>query len=102
LFVLHQLTGEQKYRDWGWEMFQSIEGKCKVEHGYGHYSDVRDPDIPAEDKLESFFMAETLKYHFLLQHPGHSSADGSDGAPMPIIDLRKFVFNTEAHPLPIN
>lgn len=25
LFVLYRLTGEQKYRDWGWEIFQAIE-----------------------------------------------------------------------------
>jgi mannosyl-oligosaccharide alpha-1,2-mannosidase len=99
LFVLHQLTGDQEYREWGWAMFEAIEKRCKVEHGYGHYSDVRNPSMPAEDKIESFFMAETLKYHYLLQHPGQVS---TGGALTPLIDLRKWVFNTEAHPLPIN
>jgi len=39
--------------------------------------------------MESFFLAETLKYLFLLQDPDSE------------ISLDKFVFNTEAHPLRI-
>ena len=39
--------------------------------------------------MESFFLAETLKYLYLLQDPTHP------------IDLRKYVFNTEAHPMRI-
>ena len=39
--------------------------------------------------MESFFLAETLKYLYLLQEPHHP------------IDLRKYVFNTEAHPMRI-
>ncbi|VVD05159.1 unnamed protein product [Leptidea sinapis] len=41
---------------------------------------------PPKDMMESFFLSETLKYLYLLY----------------IIDLSKFVFNTEAHPLPIH
>ena len=37
--------------------------------------------------MESFFLAETLKYLYLLY------------APRTTIDLNKRVFNTEAHPL---
>lgn len=38
---------------------------------------------------ESFFLSETLKYFYLLF------------SPRSVIDLDKFVFNTEAHPLPV-
>lgn len=66
----------------------SIEKYCKTTYGYGHYSDVtREGQI--DDHMESYFLAETLKYHYLLQ------------IPETIIDLNKWVFNTEAHPLPI-
>ena len=41
------------------------------------------------DKMESFFLAETLKYLFLL----FSEVDQ--------LPLDKWVFNTEAHPLPV-
>ena len=43
------------------------------------------------DEMESFFLAETLKYLFLL------FADDFDV----FIPLDKYVFNTEAHPFPI-
>ena len=39
------------------------------------------------DRMESFFLAETLKYLYLLF------------APRETLDLNKVVFNTEAHPL---
>ena len=46
---------------------------------------------PQRDKMESFWLAETLKYLFLL-------FDESQPA---LIPLDQFVLNTEAHPLPI-
>ena len=42
-----------------------------------------------DDVQQSFFLAETLKYLYLL----FSDDD--------LIDLKQWVFNTEAHPLPI-
>jgi hypothetical protein len=42
------------------------------------------------DKMESFWLAETLKYFYLLFE------DDPD-----VIPLDQYVFNTEAHPLPI-
>ena len=42
-----------------------------------------------DDVQQSFFLAETLKYLYLL----FSDDD--------LIDLKEWVFNTEAHPLPI-
>lgn len=41
----------------------------------------------ANDEMESFFPAETLKYLYLLFDPDSK------------IDLDTYVFNTEAHPL---
>ena len=87
LYVLHQLTGHPIYREWGWKMFQSIERYCKLPYGYGHFPDVNNPGRQADDRQESFFLAETLKYHYMLQSPDHP------------ISLDKFVFNTEAHPV---
>ena len=43
------------------------------------------------DKMESFWPAETLKYLYLLL---------DDSSPE-VLPLDQFVFNTEAHPLPI-
>jgi mannosyl-oligosaccharide alpha-1,2-mannosidase len=59
------------YCEWGWEVFQSIEKYCKTNIAYGHYPNVRDPNLQPEDNLESFFMAETfIKYLFLLFDTG--------------------------------
>jgi mannosyl-oligosaccharide alpha-1,2-mannosidase len=65
-YILSTLTGDPIYREWGWEIFQSIEKYCKTEIAYGHYHNVNDATIDPEDNLESFFLAETLKYLYLL------------------------------------
>ncbi|KAI0066648.1 glycoside hydrolase [Artomyces pyxidatus] len=90
LFVAFRLTGDRRYRDWGWNIFQAIEKHCRVPSG-GYATIVNVDEVPVrhEDKMETFFMSETLKYLFLLF---------SDGDTIP---LSKYVFNTEAHPLPI-
>ncbi|KIY50426.1 glycoside hydrolase [Fistulina hepatica ATCC 64428] len=90
LFLAFRLTGDAKYRQYGWEIFQSIEEHCRVESG-GYASIINVDENPArmEDKMETFFVSETLKYLYLLFE---------DSSIMP---LDKYVFNTEAHPLPI-
>ena len=88
-FVLYHLTGDPVYREWGWEVFQAIEKFCKSVGGYGGFRNVRHPSpTEIDDKMESFFLAETLKYLYLLFDPE-----------TPIDLLNKHVFNTEAHPI---
>ncbi|KAJ7288328.1 glycoside hydrolase family 47 protein [Mycena rebaudengoi] len=84
------LTGQEKYRTYGWDIFQAIEKHCRVDTG-GYASILNVDEVPArqEDKMETFMMSETLKYLYLLF---------SDQT---ILPLDKYVFNTEAHPLPI-
>ena len=88
LFVLSQLTGDPIYRDWAWEIWQAIDRSCKTETAYGA---IRNVNLRGgggvDDRMESFFLAETLKYLYLAQDPDTE------------IDLMKVVFNTEAHPL---
>mmetsp|Transcript_24169 Transcript_24169/g.52223 ORF Transcript_24169/g.52223 Transcript_24169/m.52223 type:complete len:770 (-) Transcript_24169:483-2792(-) len=88
-YYLNKLTGDPIYREWGWEVFQSIEKYCKTKYGYGSLKDVNNPGF-VEDRMESFFMAETLKYLYLLFDPDSE-----------IDPLNKHVFNTEAHPVRI-
>ena len=90
MFILNQLTGDPVYREWGWEVFQAIEKYCKTQFAYGALSNVQDTKGKPRDKMESFFLAETLKYLYLLQDPDTE-----------IDILHKHVFNTEAHPLRI-
>ncbi|XP_028270044.1 mannosidase, alpha, class 1B, member 1b isoform X2 [Parambassis ranga] len=92
LFYLYRFTEDHKYQDWGWEIFQNFNKYTKVSTGgYTSINNVRDPDYPSpRDKMESFFLGETLKYLYLL------FSDNPN-----IISLDQYVFNTEAHPLPI-
>lgn len=90
LFIAFRLTGDHRYRDYGWKIFQSIEKHCKVESGgYASILDVMNVNTAKEDKMETFFLSETLKYLYLLF---------SDSSVLP---LDQYVFNTEAHPFPI-
>ncbi|XP_016346737.1 endoplasmic reticulum mannosyl-oligosaccharide 1,2-alpha-mannosidase-like [Sinocyclocheilus anshuiensis] len=92
LFYMYRFTKDSKYRDWGWDILQSFNKYTRVPSGgYTSIGNVRDPLNPApRDKMESFFLGETLKYLFLL------FSDDNE-----LISLDKYVFNTEAHPLPI-
>jgi Glycosyl hydrolase family 47 len=89
-FILNQLTGDPVYREWGWEVFMAIERYCKTSIAYGSLRDVSQVDGAPENKMESFFLAETLKYLYLLQDPDTE-----------VDILTKHVFNTEAHPMRI-
>lgn len=91
LFVLYQVTREQHYLEWGWDIFQAFEKVTFISSGgYSSVLDVRDRTPRYKDRMESFFLSETLKYLFLLF---------SDNVP---IQLDKWVFNTQGHPLRIH
>lgn len=71
-------------------MAEAIERNCKIETGgYASLSDIQYPEDHKKDKQESFFIAETLKYLYLL----FCKDD--------YISIDDWVFNTEAHPFPI-
>ena len=97
LFYLYRLTGDVKYRQWGYEIFQNFIKYTKVvnEHGeisFSSLSDVtslkQDGSPKFKDNTESFWFAETLKYLYLLFDDENK------------IPLTEYVFNTEAHPFP--
>ena len=61
----------------------------QVEAGYSGLQDAGEAKPHHDDQMQSFFLAETLKYLYLLFSPSSSMA------------LSEWVFNTEAHPLKI-
>ncbi|PWN31279.1 seven-hairpin glycosidase [Meira miltonrushii] len=96
LFIAFHLTGDQQYREWGWEIFQAFERHTRLPKNKDGrrpaFASIRDVDaIPVEfeDRMETFWLAETLKYLYLL-------FDDQNG-----LRLDQWVLNTEAHPLPI-
>eukprot|EP01063_Lacrimia_lanifica_P020392 TRINITY_DN27704_c0_g1_i1.p1 TRINITY_DN27704_c0_g1~~TRINITY_DN27704_c0_g1_i1.p1 ORF type:complete len:572 (+),score=193.00 TRINITY_DN27704_c0_g1_i1:60-1775(+) len=87
IYYMWTLTGDPMYREWAWDMYLAIERYCKRDVGYTGVNDVDHPS--AEDdtgRMESFFLAETVKYLYLTF---------TDENPVPFED---YVFNTEAHP----
>ncbi|CAL5346310.1 unnamed protein product [Camellia sinensis] len=81
---------EPRYREWGWEIFKAFEKYTKVDSGgYTSLDDVTVLPPQRRDKMETFFLGETLKYLYLLFGDNN------------VIALDEFVFNSEAHPFPI-
>ncbi|KAB1204297.1 Mannosyl-oligosaccharide 1,2-alpha-mannosidase MNS1 [Morella rubra] len=87
LFYLWRITGNNTYQEWGWNIFQAFEKNSRVEIGYVGLKDVNTGE--RDNTMQSFFLAETLKYLYLLFSPPS------------VIPLDEWVFNTEAHPLRI-
>ncbi|KAI4947844.1 hypothetical protein J4E86_008361 [Alternaria arbusti] len=108
VFIMYRITGDRQYLDDAWDMFTSIVSATRTPYANGQVRDVtfvapkapgrayksvpgvgdvpytRDDNI--ENKMESFWTAETLKYFYLI----FSTPD--------MISLDDWVFNTEAHP----
>jgi ER degradation enhancer, mannosidase alpha-like 2 len=84
-YYLHQFTNDPRYLEMGRTFFDALVKYCRTDAGYASLSDVRTKT--QQDDMESFFLAETLKYLYLLFAPRNT------------VDLSKVVFNTEAHPL---
>ncbi|KAF1945469.1 seven-hairpin glycosidase [Clathrospora elynae] len=90
LLYMWRITGDDIYREWGWEMFQAFVKHTIVEDngGFSSVSNVNTIPPPLRDNMESFWLAETLKYMYLLFGPND------------LLPLDQIVFNTEAHPFP--
>ena len=67
-------------------MFKAIQNATTTEFGNSAIMDVTSHDPFKVDEMESFWLAETLKYFYLL----YSTPD--------VISLDDWVLNTEAHP----
>jgi mannosyl-oligosaccharide alpha-1,2-mannosidase len=89
LFVLFRASGDVRYRDIGWRIFQRIEQHCRVKSGgFSGLKNVNvneSSELNLDDVMPSFFLAETLKYLFLLF------------SPTDVYALDDWVFTTEAH-----
>eukprot|EP01063_Lacrimia_lanifica_P039060 TRINITY_DN8471_c0_g1_i1.p1 TRINITY_DN8471_c0_g1~~TRINITY_DN8471_c0_g1_i1.p1 ORF type:complete len:600 (+),score=194.73 TRINITY_DN8471_c0_g1_i1:69-1868(+) len=87
LYYLWLQTKDPKYREWAWAIFTAIETHCWMPTGYTGVTDVQNTGAgSASGRMESFFLAETLKYAYLIF---------LDENPLP---HDEYVFNTEAHP----
>ncbi|THU44368.1 hypothetical protein C4D60_Mb02t06670 [Musa balbisiana] len=87
LVYLWRFTGNKTYQEWGWNIFQAFEKNSRIDSGYVGLKDVNTG--VKDNMMQSFFLAETLKYLYLLFSPPS------------VISFDEWVFNTEAHPLKI-
>jgi len=83
-YYLHHATHDDRYLMMGQAFFESLVAHCRTDAGYTTLKSV--VTMEKSDLMPSYFLAETLKYLYLLF------------APEAVLDLDKVVFNTEAHP----
>ncbi|KAL1752167.1 glycoside hydrolase family 47 protein [Schizophyllum commune] len=89
IYLLWRTTGDPVWRERGWQLFQSMERWCRAEYGYSVVNQINTDHPRMTDEQPSWLFAETFKYLFLL----FTDED--------LLPLDKWVFNTEAHPLPV-
>jgi endoplasmic reticulum Man9GlcNAc2 1,2-alpha-mannosidase len=93
LMILYRVTKDDKYRVYGRAIMDAFEKHCRLPGGgYTTIANVHKGPVQTKfrDGMESFFLAETLKYLFLLFSDDET-----------LLPLDEIVFNTEAHPFPI-
>lgn len=84
-YYLFQATENPRYLEMGKVFLDSLMAYCRLDEGYSELKSVL--TMEKSDRMESYFLAETLKYLYLLF------------APPKTVDLKTTVFNTEAHPI---
>lgn len=66
VFIMFRLTGDNYWRERGWEMFQAIDLHTRTSLAHSAINDVTSESPLHTDSMESFWLAETLKYSYLL------------------------------------
>jgi ER degradation enhancer, mannosidase alpha-like 2 len=84
-YYLYHFTGDSGYRRMGEKMFDDFVKYCRTDGGYAALADVTTKQ--QLDEMESFVLAETFKYFYLVFAPSET------------LQFDKVIFNTEAHPL---
>lgn len=88
-YFLYSATNDPYYLEVGRNALKSLQKYTRVQCGYAAVNDVRTGK--QEDRMDSFVLAETFKYLFLL------FADKDDL----VLNLDEFIFTTEGHLLPL-
>ncbi|EGT60257.1 hypothetical protein CAEBREN_29796 [Caenorhabditis brenneri] len=105
LMYLYRATKDETWLQLGAEMVDAIESSARTKCGYATINNVKEHNI--EDRMESFFLAETTKYLYLLFDTDnfiHSKGDQarilkSSKNLTCVIYGGGYIFNTEAHPV---
>lgn len=84
-YYLYRATGDNRYLVMGKKFLDDLKQYCRVDAGYAELKSVITKE--KSDRMETYFLAETLKYLYLLFAPAET------------LDFNAVTFNTEAHPL---
>ncbi|CAA93106.2 alpha-1,2-Mannosidase [Caenorhabditis elegans] len=90
-YLLYTATKNPFYQHVGLEILDSLETITRVKCGFATVHDVIDGSL--EDRMESFFLSETLKYLYLLFDVDH---------PINKEQQESVLFSTEGHIFPIS
>ena len=96
MYYLHKATHSKEWLNYGLDILLSMHNISKTECGVASVANVSslfydDSDmVKLEDKMPSYFLAETCKYFYLLFD------DDND-----YVNKHNIVFSTEGHPFPI-
>ncbi|KAI1151297.1 glycoside hydrolase family 47 protein [Nemania diffusa] len=86
VWYMYRITGDKKWQNEGWKMFEAIVRHTATEIGSSAINNVLSTKTSQLNEMESFWTAETLKYFYLLYSEPN------------LISLDHWVLNTEAHP----
>ncbi|KAF1920419.1 glycosyl hydrolase family 47-domain-containing protein [Ampelomyces quisqualis] len=86
VWYMYRITGDNHWREAGWRMFLAVDQHTSTKYGNSAIDDVTKLNPTLNDDMESFWLAETLKYFYLL----FETED--------VVSLDEWVLNTEAHP----
>ena len=87
VFIYYRITGDRKYQNYAWDMFNAIQNVTTTKFANAAIPNIASIEKPVQDdRMESFWLAETLKYFYLI----FSEPD--------LVSLDEYVLNTEAHP----
>ncbi|KAL2064638.1 hypothetical protein VTL71DRAFT_3775 [Oculimacula yallundae] len=102
VFLMYRMTGKKEYSEAAWRMFQAVEKISRTSIAAAANADVTvkfegkagggkgakgEDEGEKMDSMESFWLAETLKYFYLCFEEWN------------VVSLDEWVLNTEAHPL---
>lgn len=66
VFILYRLTGDPALPDAAWRMWNAIDRHTRTEIANAAITDVTVEKPPKDNRMESFWPAETLKYFYLI------------------------------------
>merc|ERR1719474_1931629 len=105
IMYLYRATEDPWLLEAGLDILRSIQHSTRTPCGYATVKNVRDHSLA--DRMESFFLAETTKYLYLLFDPNnflHNKGNTAEvvkveGQGRCMLDAGGYIFNSEAHPI---